>query len=296
MINTVGVLGLGIMGSALARNLLEAGFSVAGFRRRSERLAELKAMGGRPVDSAAELARVSDVVISVLPSVESAQEAILGPKGVAAGAHEGLILVEASTLPLAAKLALRDGLAAAGVTALDCPLSGTGAQAKTKDLAVYASGERAAYEACIPVFEGFARAHHFLGEYGTGSKMKFVANLLVAIHNVSTAEAMVLGMKAGLNPQMIYEVVRSGGGNSRMFEVRGPLMVKGQYQPAYMKMEVWQKDLQIIGDFGREVGAPLPLFSAAVQLYARALASGMASEDTAAVCAVLEQMAGFQRP
>jgi 3-hydroxyisobutyrate dehydrogenase-like beta-hydroxyacid dehydrogenase len=182
------------------------------------------------------------------------------------------------------------------VTALDCPLSGTGAQAKTKDLAVYASGERAAYEACIPVFEGFARAHHFLGEYGTGSKMKFVANLLVAIHNVSTAEAMVLGMKAGLNPQMIYEVVRSGGGNSRMFEVRGPLMVKGQYQPAYMKMEVWQKDLQIIGDFGREVGAPLPLFSAAVQLYARALASGMASEDTAAVCAVLEQMAGFQRP
>ncbi len=296
MIKTVGVLGLGIMGSAIAGNLLEAGFTVAGFRRHTERLAELEAMGGRPVGSAAELARVSQAVISLLPSTESAREALLGPEGLAAGGRQGLILVEASTLPLDTKLALKDGLAEAGVTALDCPVSGTGAQAKTKDLTVYASGERATYEACIPVVEGFARAHYFLGEYGRGSKMKFVANLLVAIHNVSTAEAMVLGMKAGLDPQMIYEMVRSGAGNSRMFEVRGPLMVEGRYEPAQMKMDVWQKDLKIIAAFAEEMKVPLPLFSAAAQLYTSALARGLASEDTAAICKVLEQMAGYQRP
>ena len=129
MSKTVGVLGLGIMGSAMARNLLEAGFAVAGLRKQTARLSELKEMGGHPVGSAQELAQVSDVVVSVLPTVESVHEAILGKQGVAAGAHPGLIMVEASTMPLDVKLAVHDGLAAAGVTTLDCPLSGTGGQA-----------------------------------------------------------------------------------------------------------------------------------------------------------------------
>jgi 3-hydroxyisobutyrate dehydrogenase-like beta-hydroxyacid dehydrogenase len=144
--------------------------------------------------------------------------------------------------------------------------------------------------------KGFARSHHYLGEFGNGSKMKYVANLLVAIHNVAAAEAFVLGMKAGLAPEAIYEVIGSGGGTSRMFEVRGPMMVEGSYHRATMKVDVWQKDLQIITDFARELGCPVPLFAAAAQLYAAALAQGRAKEDTAAVCAVLESMAGLERP
>src|SRR5207249_10107755 len=138
------------------------------------------------------------------------------------------------------------------ITLLDCPLSGTGAQARVKDLAVYASGQRSAYRRCIPVFEGFARTHFFLGRFGAGSKMKFLANLLVAIHNVSAAEALVLGMKAGLDPALMLKVIADGAGSSRMLQVRGPMMVKGDYSEATMKNEVWQKDMTIIGDFARK--------------------------------------------
>jgi L-threonate 2-dehydrogenase len=181
------------------------------------------------------------------------------------------------------------------VTLLDCPLSGTGAQARTKDLAVYASGPRAACRRAVPVFEGLARAHYYVGAFGAGSKMKFVANLLVAIHNVSAAEAMVLAMKAGLDPALAYRVVGDGAGSSRMFQVRGPMMVAGDYSEAAMKVDVWQKDMTIIADFARELGCPTPLFQASAPFYTAALAAGRGKEDTAAVCAVLGELAGLKR-
>ncbi|MGA8004944.1 MAG: NAD-binding protein, partial [Burkholderiales bacterium] len=180
-------------------------------------------------------------------------------------------------------------------TLLDCPLSGTGAQARTRDLAVYASGPRAAVRRCAAVFEGFARAHYYVGAFGAGSKMKFVANLLVAIHNVSAAEALVLGQKAGLDPALVYKVVGDGAGSSRMFQVRGPMMVAGDYRDATMKVEVWQKDMAIIADFARSLGCPTPLLLASAPLYTAAIAAGRGQQDTAAVCAVLETMAGVKR-
>jgi 3-hydroxyisobutyrate dehydrogenase-like beta-hydroxyacid dehydrogenase len=178
---------------------------------------------------------------------------------------------------------------------LDCPLSGTGAQARTKDLSVYASGDEGAYRKAVPVFEGFARSHYYLGEFGNGSKMKFVANLLVAIHNVAAAEAFVLGMKAGLDPATILKVAGDGAGSSRMFQVRGPQMVAGRYDDATMKVEVWQKDMKIIGEFATKLGVPTPLFNASAAVYTAAMAQGFARQDTAAVCAVLESLAHFKR-
>lgn len=293
MSKTIGMLGLGIMGTAMSKNLLDAGFTVVGYDVLDDKVAEFTAMGGRGAASTAEVAQASEVIISVLPTVD----AVIGSAGeVGQAGREGQIFIECSTMPLATKLAARDVLAPAGIVALDCPLSGTGAQAVTKDLAVYASGDQAAYEQCVDVFLGFARSHYLVGEYGAGTKMKFVANLLVAIHNVSTAEAFVLGMKAGLDPQMILEVVGDGAGSSRMFEVRGPLMVADEYLPATMKVDVWQKDMKIIGAFARELDCPTPLFGAAAQVYTNAMAHGRAKDDTASVCAVLEQMAGFERP
>ena len=140
-------------------------------------------------------------------------------------------------------------LAEAGHTALDCPISGTGAQAKVKDIVVYASGDAAAIARLEPAFLGFARKVYDLGAYGNGSKMKFVANHLVAIHNVAAAEAMVLGMKAGLDPHRVVEVVGSGAGTSRVFELRAPMMAEGTYLPATMRSTTWVKDLDVIGDF-----------------------------------------------
>ena len=159
---------------------------------------------------------------------------------------------------------------------LDCPLSGTGAQAKVRDLAVYASGARSAYRRCVPVFEAFARTHYFLGPFGAGSKMKFLANLLVAIHNVSAAEALVLGMKAGLDPATMVKVLGDGAGASRMLQIRGPMMARNDYRDATMKVGVWQKDMRIITEFARELDCPTPLFAATTSIYNAAMALGFA--------------------
>lgn len=287
-----GVIGVGIMGSAIARNLIAAGMPVTGFDVAGHRREELAAMGGTAAGSAAEVAVAADVILTSLPSIVALDETTAAIKS---RARPGMIVCELSTLPIEVKQRSHDMLAAAGVALLDCPLSGTGAQAVTRDLVVYASGDRAAYERCREVFAGFARLAHYLGAFGNGSRMKFVANLLVAIHNVATAEAMVLGMKAGLAAKDIVEVIGSGAGNSRVFELRAPLMAKGDYLPATMKIDIWQKDMAVIGDFAKSLGVAAPLFAATVPIYNAAIGSGWGAEDTAAVCAVLEKMAGIER-
>ena len=196
---------------------------------------------------------------------------------------------------MAAEEAAQSALAAVGAQMLDCPLSGTGAQAVSRDLVVHASGDQATYERGRPVFDGFARSSRYTGDFGNGSRFKFIANLLVSIHNAAAAEAFVLGMKAGLAPELIFELIASGAGTSRMFEVRGPLMVAGRYDSATMTVQMWQKDLAIIADFARTLACPTPLFTASARLYAAALAEGRAQRDTASVCAVLEAMAGLVR-
>lgn len=292
---TIGVIGLGIMGSAVSANLLEAGFDVVGYDVLIEPVRAFEARGGRGATSVGSLADEAPIMISLLPSGRALEDLVSGEKGLVRLGRSGSVLLECSTLPLESKEAARRALDRVGIMMLDCPLSGTGAQAATKDLVVYASGDRDAFERCRAVFDGFARQSHYTGPFGNGTRFKFVANLLVSIHNVAAAEAFVLGMKAGLAPEAIYEIVGSGAGTSRMFEVRGPMMVEGSYHRATMKIDVWQKDLAIITDFARELGCPVPLFAAAAQLYAAALAQGRAKEDTAAVCAVLESMAGLER-
>ena len=158
-----------------------------------------------------------------------------------------------------------------------------------------ASGEPEAFEKTRPYLKGFSRSHYFLGEFGNGTRMKFVANLLVAIHNVSAAEAFVLGMKAGLSPKTIYEVAGDGAGSSRMFQVRGPQMVAGKYDDATMKVEVWQKDMKIIGEFAAKLGVATPLFNDSAAIYNAAMAQGFARQDTASVCSVLEMLSKVKR-
>ncbi len=289
----VGLIGVGIMGSAIARNLIAAGMDVAGFDIAAARRAELAAMGGRECGSAAAAAADAEVVLTSLPGVAALDATV---EALLQGGRRDLVVAELSTLPIEAKQRARETLAAAGITLLDCPLSGTGAQAVSGDLVVYASGEALAYERCRPVFAGFARRSFHLGAFGNGSRMKFVANLLVAIHNVASAEAMVLGMRAGLDPADIVEVVGSGAGTSRVFELRAPMMATGDYAPPSMKIDVWQKDMAVIGEFARSLGVATPLFAASAPVYNAALGLGLGGADTAAVCAVLEAMSGVRRP
>ena len=296
MKQNIGVVGLGIMGSAISANLLKAGYSVTGYDIQPECIKTLESVGGTGVASVREVAEAAEIVISSLPSVTALQNVVSGPDGLLTANKKGLVVIEVSTFPIEAKQEAYGLLEKAGMAMLDCPLSGTGAQAVTKDLAVYASGDRQLCEDCTPVFDGFARANYYIGEFGTGSMMKFVANLLVAVHNVVSAEAFVLGMKAGLDPELIYRVISDGAGTSRMLEVRGPMMTAGAYDEATMKVGVFQKDLDIITDFAKNLQCPTPLLSASCQIYTQALAGGRSLQDTAAVCAVLEEMANFRRP
>ncbi len=295
MAKTVGIVGLGRMGSAMAKNLIEAGFEVVGRDTDEARADALAAMGGRPVESPRAVAEAADCVMTSLPSIAAFEAVTAGADGIAAANKPGLVAFDTSTLPIAVKEAGRAALAQAGGILLDTPLSGTGAQAVTRDLVVYASGDTDAIASLTGVFDGFSRAHYDLGEFGNGSRMKFVANLLVAIHNVATGEAFALGIKAGLDPETIYEVISNSAATSRIFEVRGPQMVAGDYSKASASIDMQLKDMKVIGDFLAEVGCAAPCFAASGQIYNAALAQGRVAEDTASVCGVLERLAGVER-
>jgi len=284
----VGMIGLGIMGSAMSANLIRAGFKVIGYDVLPQRCREHRKGGGTVARSCREVAQRCDVMVTSLPSADALLDTTTE---LTKSARKGQIVVETSTLPIDVKEEARKRVAARGAILLDCTLSGTGAQARAKDLVVYASGDRKSYTRISSVLDGFARAHYYVGQFGAGSKVKFVANLLVAIHNVAAAEAMVLAMKSGLDPAMVLKVVADGAGSSRMLQLRGPMMVKGDYSDATMKVKIWQKDMTIIADYARKIDCPTPLFSASAPFYSAAMAMGRGAEDTAAVCAVLEKMA-----
>jgi 3-hydroxyisobutyrate dehydrogenase-like beta-hydroxyacid dehydrogenase len=288
---TVGQVGLGLMGGAFARHLLAAGFDVVGYDVAAAASKALLRAGGRSARSAAEVAARSRIVITSLPSPAAMEAAYFGKQGIAAGARPGTVVIEASTMTLELKEAIRRRLARGKVILLDCPISGTGAQAAAGDIAIYASGDRRAYNRCRRVFDGFARSTYYCGEFGVGSKLKFVANLLVTIHNLSTAEAMVMGEKAGIDLDLLYRVIGDGAGASRMFQVRGPLMLKGHYLPAHMKSKIYQKDIDIIRTFARRLKCPTPLFDRSLPYYTDALRQGRSDEDTAAIHAVLRKRA-----
>jgi L-threonate 2-dehydrogenase len=285
----VGIVGLGIMGGAIARNLIAAGHHVAGFDNDPGKVARLRSDGVIGCRSAAEAAKGADLVLTSLPTVEALDSTVAN---LAAAPQPGLVVAELSTMPIEVKEAAHDRLSRVGMVLLDCPLSGTGAQAVTRDLALYGSGDEAAFYRARPIFDGFARVSHYLGAFGNGSRMKFVANLLVAVHNVAAAEAIVLGTKAGLDPERILEVIGSGAGTSRIFELRGPMMAKGVYTPPTATMHVLQKDSAIIAEFARALGVATPMLDAAAPLYDEAEAQGHAEDDVGAVHAVLARRAG----
>ena len=282
----VGIVGLGIMGSAMAANLVRAGFKVIGYDPVAACRRRHRKAGGIVADSARDVARSAAILITSLPSADalsSVSKEISGEK------HGRLVVIETSTLPIPVKEAARKRLADDDVTLLDCPLSGTGAQARLKDLVVYASGNRAAFKKVIPVLNGFSRGHYYIGKFGNGSKMKFAANLLVAIHNISAAEAVILARKSGLDPALAVKVLGDGAGSSRMLQVRGPMMARRCYLPATVTNEIWRKDMKIIGAFVRQLGSVAPLFAATRAIYNTAIRQGYARADTASVCAVLER-------
>jgi 3-hydroxyisobutyrate dehydrogenase-like beta-hydroxyacid dehydrogenase len=288
----VGIIGLGIMGGAISANLVKNGWHVIGFDIDPASSKSAAQAGVEIASGIADLAGRAEILLTSLPNPQALADTV---RAIADAGVARRIVCETSTLALQDKIQAAGFLEKAGHVLLDCPLSGTGAQAKTRDLVVYASGDPGSVEAARALFGDFSRQAYDLGVFGNGTRMKFIANLLVAIHNVAAAEAMVLAMKAGLDPHMVVEVIGAGAGTSRMFEMRAPMMADGRYEPATMRNSTWKKDMAIIGEFAAGLDCPTPLFEVSDSLYAAARAQGHGERDTAAICAVLEAMAGISR-
>lgn len=288
---SVGMIVLGIMGSAMSKNLIKAGFSVIGYDVLPRAVDAFVAAGGRAAKSVGEVGSSADILITSLPAASAlldvARELLTLPRA-------DRIVAETSTFTLDDKTKAQEQLGQVDIIMLDCPLSGSGVQALERDVLVYGSGPKEAYDRCLPVFNGFSRAPHYLGVFGNGSKMKYVANLMVAVHTVVAGEAFTLARKAGLDPAQMFAVVSDGAAGSRALDVRGEMLIADTYLPIRtMPLELWRKDVRVIADFANSLACPTPMFSAAVPLFNAAVASGYGDQDTAAVAAVIEAMAGL---
>ncbi len=282
--DSVGIVGIGIMGGAFAKNLVASGWKVIGFDVSGPRCEELAKVGVTIAKSVAEVCAAAPVVMTSLPSLKAIDTVA---KEIAASKAPPRIVMEMSTIPLEDKEKFGKIVAAAGHIPIDCPVSGTGAQAETRDLVLYPSGDSAAIARLKDVIADFTRGYYDVGAYGNGSKMKYIANHLVAIHNVASAEAMILAEQAGLDLDVVVKCIGDGAGASRMFQMRAPLMAHGTYEPATMKMSIWQKDMDTIRDFARALKVDTPLFDATRPIYDQGLKQGRDNEDTASVFSVM---------
>ena len=291
---TIGVVGLGIMGGAMAEALLAGGYQVVGYDVLPAARDRLKKASGRPLASSTAVARSADIVITSLATVAALNDAIEKIAGVKRPRCR--IVIETSTLQLADKARAMQRLKRAGIATLDCPISGTAVRMKEGAWTIFASGDTAAFRRVEPILKVFTSRVPYVGAYGNGTRMKYAANHLVAILNVATAESITLGRKMGLDPRQLLDlfgpspIVGTG-----VYRLRGAMMAARKYVPPTMKVEVWQKDMQVIGDMAKSVDCPTPLFTACVPIYSAAMAQGLAQADTASVCEVLDMMAGIGR-
>ena len=293
MATTVGIIGLGPMGGNIAEILLDKKFPVVGYDIVAENMDRLAAAGLGATSSATEVAEKADVLISSLPSAKALRDVV---EQVLKHDRAGQVLIECSTLAVGDKIEAHDQMKAGGKILLDCPISATPAMLAKMMASIHISGDKDAYEKCLPVFEGFTASNFFVGEVGNGSKMKILANYLVHVHVTAAAECMVMGQKAGLDPQLIYDVLKASAGTSKMFEIRGAMMAKSDYREGGGTMfAVLDKDAGIITEFAASVKAPVDLYVISRQRMMSAMATGLGHLDTSAVCKFIETTAGIDR-
>lgn len=295
MSETIGFVGLGVLGSAIAGHLVTGGYRVVGCDADPERMRDHVEAGGESGKVPRETADRADVIFLCLPTAEALHAVVSGPDGLVHGGQPGQIVVELSTFSIADKERARDTLADAGKVLLDCPVSGNRIMALERKLTAFGSGDKAAWERVEPIVGKFTRRSHHVGDFGCGMKMKFCGNILNLVHNSVAAEVMVLGMKSGLDPKMIHEVISGSGSSSAMFEVRGALMAEDDYDKEGMNFSIPLKDSRLIAEHAARHLVPTPIYHAALQNYYAAVAQGHGNKDQSAVCAAMERAANSER-
>ena len=288
----VAIIGVGLLGGAVAQRLLAAGITVHGYDTRREALGALEARGLRPAASAKEAAEGAQAVFTILPSLATVDAAVRGPGGLVETLPREATILQMSTISPDLTRALGEAAAARGVGFLDTPMSGTSSMVERGDCTIFVGGDPARAEACRPVFDAIARRTVHVGEVGEAMLAKLATNLLVALNTAAVAEALVLGAKGGLAPARLLEVLKDSAAGSRMLDVRGPLMAEHRFA-AQMKLDLFLKDFGLMLDEGLRVGAPLPLTALVRELCKAAVADGRGGEDLAAVVTAYERLAGM---
>lgn len=291
--STVGIIGLGIMGKPMARNLLQTGFPLVVHNRHQDVTAELVALGARSADLPREIAALCDVVITMLPDTPVVEEVLTGPDGVLAGAHEGLIAIDMSTISPVATRTLAARLAQHGVTMLDAPVSGGDRGAIAATLSIMVGGPAEAFQRCLPIFQALGKTIVHVGESGAGQVVKACNQVVVALTIEAISEALVLGSKAGVDPASILRVLGGGLAANRFMELRGPSMIEHDFAPGG-RVRFHHKDLGIALALARTTGTPLPVTALVDQMFASLEATGRGDLDHSALLTYLEDLAAHR--
>lgn len=291
MPGSVGFIGLGNMGRPMAMNLLKHGFALVVYDVAPAAVRTLQEQGAVSANSPDEVARAVERTISMVATTAQAETVIAGENGIAQGAGEGHIVLSMSTIdPFAAKR-LHDQLATKGIAMLDAPVSGGTVRATSGELSIMVGGDRAMFDACQDILKGMGASIFYIGGSGQGLAMKLVNNMLVQVNLVAISEALVMGVKAGLDPQTMYEVVRASTGNSFTFESRAPKIIAGDFTPGGT-VDISYKDQELETAFAKQLGVPIFLANVSQQVYQMARAAGLNNQDHCAIIQVLEQLAG----
>jgi 3-hydroxyisobutyrate dehydrogenase-like beta-hydroxyacid dehydrogenase len=286
----VGLIGLGKMGMPIARNLMERGFQITGYRRQGS--PELAEAGGTVARSAAEVAASSDVIVSIVPDATAVRDVVCGAAGTLTTLRPRTVHIEMSTIDVDAKSRIRDAVRARGGDLLDCPISGSPGMVAPRLATTFASGEKASIDAVASVLDAISR-WVYTGPFGSGARMKYVANLLLAVHTVAAAEALALARRSGLDLGLVQRTIDSSIAGSAIWEQRGPMMAERRWSPAPGPVSTLGPILEQIEDCAASAGQPTPVFAAAKLVFDKALADGWGELD---IACVHDQLSGLPAP
>ena len=275
------MIGLGRMGLPIARNLMDRGFAVIGYRRSGS--PELAEAGGTVVGSAAEVAADADVLLSIVPDADAVEDVIAGPRGTLTQLKPGTVHIEMSTIDVPRKARLRDAVQARGGDLLDCPISGSPGMVAPRMATTFASGDPDSVEAVEAVLDAISGPWVYTGPFGTGAQLKYIANLLLAVHTVAAAEAIALARLSGLDLALVQKSLDASIASSAIWTQRGPLMAERRWSPAPGPVRTLHPILEQIEDQAIRAGLSAPVFAAAKKVFDQALADGWGDLDIACV-------------
>lgn len=288
----IGFIGLGRMGLPMSYNLLKAGLDLTVHNRSQPKVEEIAAAGATAAASTAEITQQCDIILACLPDIATSEEIFLGPDGVIANAKPGQILVDHSTVGINTSKACAEAAEAKGALFLDAPISGGSERAENGSLVIMAGGPKEAYDAALHAFDAMGDTVRHTGPTGTGTTVKLVNQLLVGIHSLAAAEAMLMGAKSGADPALVYELVSSGWGQSFMLDRNAPVMLDQTYDDARAPLRTVLKDLGLIQELARSIDTPTPAGDLAYKVFTQAAEAGLGDFDASVVVRYLEKEAG----